>query len=256
MTNPSFDSARRRLLGAAFAGAGLGASSAFCAAERPRVALMAMGCIGEASAQSSEDIAGPAISANAASGEVRVQATFQRDRFAGALSGLLPFVPWYHFLVWTEGRASHEALFVTRASDVELAAALKEIGAQAGENLSLEAWEKRRDPGHPAPQTRIEGAPLAISILWKDAAQEIGIRDLLGDDAGRDFDFRFGGNLEHQKRWRSGCLVCLYSCPGSKVGNAAYTLRDYVTNQRRFALREKPSPPPGTMATIIFRRHK
>ncbi len=217
---------------------------------------LAAGCIGGASAQSSDDRVGPAITADAASGEVRVQATFQPDRFAGALGGLLAFAPRYHFLVWSEGRASHEALFVTRASDAELVAALKKIGAQAGENLALEAWEKRRDPGHPAPQTRIEGTALAISILWQGAAREIGIRDLLADDAGRDFDFRFGGNLDHQKQWRSGCHVCLYSCPGSKVGNAAYTVRDYMEKQRRFALREKPWPPPGTTATIIFRRQK
>jgi hypothetical protein len=188
--------------------------------------------------------------------EVRVSATFQPKSFSGMLGGLIGFVPNYHFLVWDDGRASHEALFVTTVSDSQFVAALMKIGATPGNNLSLDAWEKRHDAKHPAPQARITGAPIKISILWEKAKQEISVSELLDDSDGKGFDFRFGGNLEHQHHWHSGCVVCLYSCPGSKVGNAAYTIRDYVTDGKRFKLKEGNWPPAGTKATIVFRMQK
>ncbi len=172
------------------------------------------------------------------------------------LGGLIGFVPNYHFLVWDDGRASHEALFTTTVSDSQFVAALMKISATPGNNLSLDAWDKRHDAKHPAPQMRITGTPIKISILWEKANKEIAVSELLDDSDGKGFDFRFGGNLEHQHHWHSGCVVCLYSCPGSKVGNAAYTIRDYMTNEKRFKIKDGSWPPAGSKATIIFRKWK
>ena len=206
-----------------------------------------------APAQSPEASPSPALVVDSLAGEVHVLATFHPKKFFGALEGLLRVVPQYHFLVWDDGRASHEALFVTSVSDAEVVAALEKIGGRPGNNLTMEAWDKRYDANHPAPQTRIAGTPVTISIIWKDGREEINISELLNDSDGKGFDFRFGGNMSMAHEWHSGCVVCLYSCPGSKVGNAAYTVRDYVTNQRRFTLQKKKWPPTGTPATIIFR---
>lgn len=195
----------------------------------------------------------PALVVDSLAGEVRVAATFHPNKFSGILGGLVSFVPNYHFLVWDDGRASHEALFVTTVSDSQFVAALTKIGATPGNNLSLDAWDKRHDAKHPAPQTRITGTPIKISILWENAKKEIDISELLEDSDGKGFDFRFGGNLEHQHHWHSGCVVCLYSCPGSKVGNAAYTVRDYVTQKTKFTLRNKKLPSADARTTIIFR---
>jgi len=196
------------------------------------------------------------LAVDSLAGEVRVAATFHPNKFSGILSGLVSFVPNYHFLVWDDGRASHEALFVTTVSDSQFISALMKIGASPGNNLTLEAWDKRHDAKHPAPQTRITGTPISISILWENAKKEIAISELLDDSDGKGFDFRFGGNLEHQHHWHSGCVVCLYSCPGSKVGNAAYTIRDYMANEKRFRLKEAIWPHAGTRATIVFRAQK
>ena len=210
----------------------------------------------KAHAQSSREVKALAQMVDSLAGEVRVAAIFHPKNFSGMLGGLIGFVPNYHFLVWDDGRASHEALFTTTVSDSQFVAALEKIGATPGNNLSLDAWEKRHDPRHPAPQTRITGTPVKISILWENAKKEIAISDLLDDSGGKGFDFRFGGNLEHQHHWHSGCVVCLYSCPGSKVGNAAYTIRDYMTNDERFKLKEGSWPPSGAKAMIIFRKQK
>ncbi|MGH8606700.1 MAG: YdjY domain-containing protein [Gammaproteobacteria bacterium] len=197
-----------------------------------------------------------ALMIDSLAGEVRVPATFHPKNFSGMLWGLVRVVPEYHFLVWDDGRASHEALFVTSVSDSRVVAALEKIGAQPGNNLTRETWDKRHDANHPAPQARISGTRVAISILSEGAAKEIRLSDLLDDSGSKGFDFRFGGNLEHQHHWHSGCVVCLYSCPGSKVGNAAYTVRDYVTKQTRFSLKQRNWPAAGTKATIIFRKQE
>ncbi len=46
--------------------------------------------------------------------------------------------------------------------------------------------------------------------------------------------FRFGGNEEHDERWESGCIACLFSCPGGVVSNERYSIRDYVREVTRF----------------------
>ena len=181
--------------------------------------------------------------------EVRVLATYQPGKF----SGFLRFVPNYHLLVWGDGKAAREALFETPVPDTALIAALEQLGAVAGNNLTMDAWDKRKDAQHPAPQTKIAGTPVEIFVWWKNLFAPKPLAELLNDPGGRGFDFRFGGNRDLIKHWHSGCLVCLYSCPGSKVGNAAYTVRDYAAGATKFAPREERLPKSGSTVAIIFR---
>ncbi len=181
--------------------------------------------------------------------EVRVLATYHPGKF----SGFLRFVPNYHLLVWDDGRAARESLFSTPAPDTTLIAAFESLGATAGNNLTMAAWDQRNDSKHPAPQTRIAGTPVEILVWWKELSEPQPLADLLDDPGGRGFDFRFGGNKDLIKHWHSGCLVCLYSCPGSKVGNAAYTVRDYATGATKFAPRQDRMPKPNSEVAIIFR---
>ncbi|MGH7451194.1 MAG: YdjY domain-containing protein, partial [bacterium] len=132
-------------------------------------------------------------------------------------------------------------------------AALESAGAVAGNNLTMDAWDKRKDPKHPAPQTRIAGTPVEILVWWKELSEPKPLAELLDDPGGRDLDFRFGGNRDLIHHWHSGCLVCLYSCPGSKVGNAAYTVRDYATGATKFSPRKERLPKSGSVVAIIFR---
>lgn len=64
---------------------------------------------------------------------------------------------------------------------------------------------------------------------------------------------KFGGHQANIPEWKSGCVVCLYSCPGSKVGNARYTVRDFVDEATRFTVLPGALPEDGTEVTIIFR---
>ena len=92
----------------------------------------------------------------------------------------------YHFLVWNDGRASREALFVTSVSDSQVVAALGKIGARPGNNLTMDTWDKRHEAKHPAPQVRIAGTSLTIHILWENSKNEISISELLDDSGGGD----------------------------------------------------------------------
>lgn len=184
--------------------------------------------------------------------EVRVLAVYHPGKF----SGLLRFVPNYHLLVWDDGHAAREALFSTPVPDTILIMALESVGAVAGNNLTMDAWDKRQDPKHPAPQTRIAGTPVAIFVWWKGLSEPKPLAELLEDAGGRGLDFRFGGNRDLIHHWHSGCLVCLYSCPGSKVGNAAYTVRDYATGATKFSPRKERLPKSDSEVAIIFRVRK
>jgi hypothetical protein len=186
--------------------------------------------------------------------EVRILAKYQPGQF----SGFLRFVPNYHLLVWSDGKAAREALFATSVPDTTFIAALERAGAVAGNNLTMDAWDKRKDAKHPAPQTKIAGTPVEILVWWKDNARgELSeskpLAELLDDPGGRGLDFRFGGNRDLIQHWHSGCLVCLYSCPGAKVGNAAYTVRDYTTGATKFTPRQDRLPKSGSEVVMIFR---
>ena len=54
---------------------------------------------------------------------------------------------------------------------------------------------------------------------------------------GRGLDLRLAGNRANIPKWKSGCVICLYSCPGSKIGNARYTARDWARKVTRFRAR-------------------
>ena len=64
---------------------------------------------------------------------------------------------------------------------------------------------------------------------------------------------RFGGNAANIPKWKSGCIVCLYSCPGSKVGNARYTVRDYEKGVTRFRAKPGVLPADGTSIRVVLR---
>ena len=185
-------------------------------------------------------------------GEVRVAAIVHPDRFQGVLARAMG-MEGYHFLVWDKGRAAHAALLTTAVDDRALYGALDSLGAVAGNALGMDTWEARYDSTNPAPDQLIEGQPLWLGIRWQEQTQPLALDRLLHDPGGRGFQFRFGGHLANVPVWKSGCGVCLYSCPGSKVGNAAYTVRDFVSEATRFRIREEAFPPAGTAVEVVFR---
>jgi hypothetical protein len=180
-------------------------------------------------------------------GEVEFSATVHASRFDGWI------MPGYHAIVWKDGSAAGHALLVADASDVEVLDALERLGARPGNNLSMEAWERRKDKTSAAPDAAVAGPDVEILLRLPGRAELVPLSSVLEDPGGRGIAMRFGGNRENSRRWMSGCIACLYSCPGSKVGNARYTVRDYVKDTTRFRVREGTLPPDGTRIGVVLR---
>ncbi len=156
----------------------------------------------------------------------------------------------YHLIVWGDGRASGQALFRAHVSDTEVLDALEALGAVPGNAVGIEAWDDRYDRDSLAADTVIEGPAVEITIEVPGRDEPLRLDDFLIDPAGRGFDMRFGGHRENIPKWLSGCVVCLYSCPGSKVGNANYTVRDHADATTHFGVRPDVLPEDGTEVTI------
>lgn len=171
--------------------------------------------------------------------------------YPNKFNGLLTFPKNHHFIVWKGGRASWNALIEATANDLDVQRALESLGAQAGNNLSLDTWEQRGDKNNPEPDKRVLGTPVDISVKW-DGHAPVSAADLFEDESGQGFFFRFGGHAHLIPQWKSGCIVCLESCPGGRVSNDRYTLRDYETGVARFDVKTAEMPPEGTPVIITL----
>ena len=140
----------------------------------------------------------------------------------------------YHALVYEGGGAAAKALLTTPVSDLEVAGKLRELGVRDGGGVPMAAWNLRHLPLVRAPDARVTGTPVRIRAAWEEWESPRDLSELLGDSGGRGVAFRFGGNEEHDPLWDSGCIACLFSCPGGVVSNERYTIRDHVRGVTRF----------------------
>ena len=167
-----------------------------------------------------------------------------------------PFgVRGHHAVVWKGGKSKHWALFVSDTSDHDVRVALDALGAHRGENLTPDTWNERENPLNREPDKRVEGSPIEVFVEWKGSKGRVPLASLLTEkDRGAPLlDFRYGGNERWQKDFKSGCIVCLYSCPGGAIGNHAHPIRDSVRDGVVYASAADRLPPSGTRVTIILK---
>ena len=162
-------------------------------------------------------------------------------------------MPGYHAVVWEKGKSSNQALFTAYSNDAVVHDAIMAVGAKPGNNLTMDAWEKRYDKSNPAPDTRVEGTPVEVLVWWNGLDDPKPLESLLVDPGGKGLDLRFGGNRSLIPKWNSGCIVCLQSCPGGKVSNRAYTIRDYVNGKSIFKVNKNTVPKEKRKVVVIFR---
>lgn len=178
---------------------------------------------------------------------LRIPATLHARRYASATGD----DALYHALVHEGGGAAMKALLTTPVSDRELAGELRALGAQDGGGVPMAAWNLRRLPLVTAPERRVAGSPMTLLVEWSGWASPRRLDELVQDPGGQGLALRFGGNEEHDHHWESGCVVCLYSCPGGVISNSRYTLRDYVRDATRF-LPAPDLPPDGTEVILTL----
>lgn len=194
-----------------------------------------------------------ACSAPAPTGAVRVVDARTIEFNATVGDGFAdPAMAGYHLIVWDSGRAVDHALFVADVSDVQVIDALEQLGAQPGDELDISTWDERENADSRAPDAVIAGPPVSIEFQFADGTVRR-LDEIVNDPGGRGFDMRFGGHRDNIPEWHSGCVVCLYSCPGSKVGNANYTVRDFVNGATHFEANPDNVPPAGTGVIVRLR---
>lgn len=182
--------------------------------------------------------------------EVRITAKVQPRAMDRPLG-----VRGHHAVVWKGGQSKHWALFVSDTSDHDVRVALDALGAHRGENLTPATWNERENPVNREPDKRVEGSPIEVFVEWKGSRGRVPLGSLLTekDRAAPLLDFRYGGNERWQKDFKSGCIVCLYSCPGGAIGNHAHPIRDSVRDGVVYASNVDRLPPSGTRVTIILK---
>ena len=195
---------------------------------------------------------GAAVSPIRISGrEIEFPATVSRAAFERELLGM--GMPGYHLIVYKDGGAAMASLFRAEVTDAQVLDALEGLGAKPGDKLGMDVWDKRKDKDSKAPDEVIAGPPVEVLVRVAGKPGLLTLDQILQDPGGKGFDMRFGGHRANIPRWKSGCIVCLYSCPGSKVGNARYTVRDYVNDRTKFRVKPGVLPEDGTRVGIVFR---
>ena len=133
-----------------------------------------------------------------------------------------------HGIVFKDGSNGHKSLFMAYATPKAFYEALKEAGGTPGENMTMD---------------NKEGAAKAYSF-----------DEVIVDSNGKKLDMRFGGNLTAAEEKKTGCLVCLDSCPVGIVSNATYT---YGAVEKRGEVKFKGNasvlPADNTLATVTFK---
>jgi hypothetical protein len=157
----------------------------------------------------------------------------------------------YHGLVHIEGGAAARSLFTTAVPDSTIARVFRAMGADDGGGVPMAAWNLRWVPFVPQPSARVKGTPVSVTVEWEGSGGAVPLSELLQDPGGQGIDLRFGGNEEHDDEWHSGCIFCLYSCPGGVISNAAYSIRDHQRGDTLFLPTDR-MPPEGTRVRITF----
>lgn len=162
-------------------------------------------------------------------------------------------VKGHHAVVFRDGRAAPWALFKSEVSDLDVRRALEKLGAKAGENLTVETWTSRNDMTRRDPDLVVDGTPIEAYVAWSD--KRVPLESLIGEgqQPTSTLDLRFGGNERFRDTFRSGCIICLYSCPGGAIGNRAYTIRDYVRDGVIFHAQQDHLPRAGSRVQIILK---
>ena len=135
---------------------------------------------------------------------------------------------------------------------MEIQEALEKLGLNPADNLKPEAWTQRDDPGDPAADERVEGPQLRITVTWDGPGQPVELLELFRNTTAGDVRIHFGGHRASIERWHSGCITCLFSCPGGRTSNAALTIRDQTRDRRIFMANEEKLPPDGTTVEVTI----
>ena len=151
----------------------------------------------------------------------------------------------HHGIVFEGGKYGDRAVLIGLSDEREVYQALIDIGAVAGNNLKLEEYTKV--------SKNVDGQKLDVFVTWDGLGKEIPFAEIIKSDDVRDMDIRFGGNFEAAKENRTGCILCLDSCPIAITSDAAYATAELDSKKIDKFIREDVLPKDGEKVSVIFR---
>ena len=163
--------------------------------------------------------------------------------FLAEVNGKYLFQPTRHFAVYKNGKNGDKSVLRGFVNPVDFYDALLKIHAKAGENMSLKNKET----------TNVKGQEFYVTVNWDGAKRPYSIDEVVTDSNHKPIHMKFGGNIENAKRLKTGCLLCLDSCPVGIVSNATYT---YGAVEKRkevsFTGNQNVLPPDGTRVVVTL----
>ena len=142
--------------------------------------------------------------------------------------------PSIHFLANEGGGNADKAYFTTTATPQELYDALETLGAEHGDNIAVEDTEGT-----------IEGSDLDL-IVEVDGKQFTPI-DLLESTDPRPTKARFGGNIDANTEYGTGCMFCMESCSLGITSDSSYEYQEPVEFTAGADM-----PAAGTAVTVVY----
>ena len=152
--------------------------------------------------------------------------------------------PTRHGVVFDRGVNGDKSVLRGLSDEREFYQALIDIGAVAGNNLTMEDMKLEKT---------VDGKKLDVFVTWDGLGKEIPFSDIIRSDEERPMDIRFGGNFEAAKAKRTGCILCLDSCAVGITSDAAYETGAVEVKKIGRYGREDVLPPDGTRVSVIFR---
>ncbi|WP_157148940.1 YdjY domain-containing protein [Brachyspira pilosicoli] len=151
----------------------------------------------------------------------------------------------HHGIVFEGGKYGDRAVLIGLSDEREVYQALIDIGAVAGNNLKLEEYTKV--------SKNVDGQQLDVFVTWDGLGKEIPFAEIIKSDDVRDMDIRFGGNFDAAKENRTGCILCLDSCPIAITSDAAYATAELDSKKIDKFIRDDVLPKDGEKVSVIFR---
>jgi hypothetical protein len=144
------------------------------------------------------------------------------------------------------------AIFAAWATDVQISEALASLGAKA-DHYDVRTFTDRMKKDSPYPDMKAKGTPMSVYFTWTENGKEktVDANDFLENSTGKKLHFVYLG-----KQHPSHCVVCLYSCVGGRVSNAALTVRDYMDRGAVWTLKKGILPPDGTAVLVTIKMNK
>ncbi|WP_051436871.1 YdjY domain-containing protein [Brachyspira alvinipulli] len=150
----------------------------------------------------------------------------------------------HHGIVFKGGKYGDRGLLIGLTDEREFYQALKDIGCVEGNNLTIEDMKLSK---------AVKGEPFNVFVTWEGLGKEIPFEDIIKSSENRMMIVRFGGNFEAAKASRTGCILCLDSCPIAITSDSSFTTAELENKKIDKYLREDIMPADGSKVYVIFR---